>query len=232
MKLDELLKSSLSERPSIQGVEDYFNSVVLVLLILINEEYHLVFQKRCSAIRQGGEVSFPGGKYEPDKDLTLENTAIRETWEEMGIPANKITIIGRLDTLVAPMGTIIDAFVGIADINVDDIQLNPDEVERVFTVPLDYFLQNEPERYFAVVKVHPSYIDEKNRQEVISFPAEALGLPERYRQPWGNLKYGILVYNTKEEKIWGVTARIIENLIKKLKKSNIRNLGKTNRKTL
>lgn len=78
----------------------------------------------------------------------------------MGIPADKISIIGRLDSIVAPMGAIVDAFVGVADIDVNEIKANPNEVARVFTIPVDYFQKNEPETYFATVKVHPSYTDE------------------------------------------------------------------------
>lgn len=218
MKFEELLKQRLFRDPTILGREEYFNSVVLMLLIKVEGEYHFVFQKRSSNIRQGGEVSFPGGKYE-NSDITYEHTALRETTEEMGIPASKITILGNLGTLVIPMGVIVDAFVGIANITIDKIKANPSEVERIFTVPVDYFINNEPERYYAAVQVHPSHIDKKTAKEVISFPADMLGLPDKYKKPWGKLKYGIIVYRTSEEIIWGLTAKLIDNFVKRIKQA-------------
>ncbi|GAB6181335.1 NUDIX domain-containing protein [Desulfotomaculum defluvii] len=216
VNLEKLLKQGLSRDPAILGREEYFNSVVLMLIIRVQGEYHFVFQKRASNIRQGGEVSFPGGKHE-DSDISYEHTALRETAEEMGIPESKITILGNLGTLVIPMGVIVDAFVGIADISINDIKANPSEVEKIFTVPVEYFIKNEPERYYAAVQVHPSHIDKKTSKEVISFPADMLGLPDRYKKPWGKLKYGIMVYKTNEEIIWGLTAKLIDNFVKKIK---------------
>ncbi|MEG6522299.1 NUDIX hydrolase [Desulfotomaculum sp. 1211_IL3151] len=215
MKLEVLIQQKLDREPAILDREEYFNSVVLMLLIKIEGEYHFIFQKRASTIRQGGEVSFPGGKYE-ESDKTYEYTALRETSEEMGIAENKITILGSLGTLVGPMGVIIDTFVGITDISIDHIQANPDEVEKIFTVPVEYFIKNQPERYYATVQFHPSHTDEKTKQEIVSFPADILGLPEGYKKPWGKRKYSILVYKTQEEMIWGLTAKLIDNFVKKI----------------
>lgn len=130
MVIDEFerIRGQLSFDEGIHGKEEYFNSVVLVLLVPINGEYHFVFQKRCVNIKQGGEICFPGGKVDENDD-TLENVAIRETTEEMGIPKEKILIIGRLNTIVAPMGATVDAFIGIAKIGIEEICINPREVE-------------------------------------------------------------------------------------------------------
>lgn len=216
MKFEELIQHKLLQGSKILAREEYLNSVVLMLLIKIEGEYHFVFQKRASTIRQGGEVSFPGGKYE-ETDKTFECTALRETTEEMGIPESNISILRSLGTLVGPMGVIVDAFVGLTDISVDSIQANPSEVEKIFTVPVEYFIKNEPERYYATVQFHPSYIDEKTSQEIVSFPADLLGLPEGYQKPWGKLKYSILVYRTQEEIIWGLTAKLIDNFVKRIR---------------
>jgi len=62
---------------------------VLVLLVPINGEYHFVLQKRCTNIRQGGEICFPGGKVD-ENDETLEKVAIRETTKEMGGLVNMV----------------------------------------------------------------------------------------------------------------------------------------------
>lgn len=219
MKIEQLtnLKNVLPVIPGIQGKQEYFNSVVLVLLMPIAGEYHFVFQKRCSKIRQGGEICFPGGKHEKENDGTLERTAIRETVEEMGIPIEKINIIGQLDTIVAPMGATVDVFIGVTTLSVEKMKFNQEEVETVFSIPISYFEKYEIEQYQVMIKVHPSYIDGKNNQEIVLFPAKELNLPEKYHTPWGEFKYGVFVFKTDFGIIWGITSRIIYEIINKLK---------------
>lgn len=220
MKVQQLehLKHTLPATPGILGKGEYRNTAILVLLMLIDGEYHFVFQKRNSQIRQGGEVSFPGGIFDPGKDKTFQDTAIRETVEELGIPENKITIIGVLDTLVHPTGFTIDAFLGVAHItSIDEMAVNSSEVEYVFTVPVAYFENSEPDKYTINIKFHPSYIDEETGKEINLFPAGELGLPEMYTRPWGVGKYTVLVYQVNNEVIWGITAKFVNYIVEKLK---------------
>ncbi len=218
MNIEEFkkLKEQLGYTAQISGREEYFRSVVLVLLIPLDGEYHFVFQKRCRNIRQGGELCFPGGRID-ETDRTLEQTAIRETVEELGIPREKIEIIGRLDTIVAPMGTIVDAFVGIADIRKEDIVANPLEVESILTIPVSYFMEHAPERYSAEVHVSPTHIEKETGEEIILLPAEELGLPDTYKKPWGGFRYSVLVYKLQNEILWGFTARMVDDFINRIK---------------
>ncbi len=224
MKIDELnmLQNKLPDTPGINGKDEYFNSVVLLLLIPKHDEYHIVFEKRSLNMRQGGEICLPGGKYEKETDVSLEIAALRETYEELGIPDNRIEILGRLDTVIAPMGATIDVFLGVSDIALSEITINPAEVEKVFTLPVSYFEENIPEEYKIMIELHPSYIDKKTNQNVVLLPAEELGLPERYRVPWGDFKHKIYAYKTTEGVIWGITARIILDFINKLKDRDIK----------
>lgn len=213
----EGLKHKLPVIPGINGKEEYFNSAVLVLLMLVNQEFHFVFEKRAANIRQGGEICFPGGKFDPALDADLRHTAIRETVEELGVTSDKISIIGNLDTVVATMGATVDAFLGVIDISgLDDLQINPAEVEKIFSIPVSFFEDNEPEAYKVNVTVHPSYINEAG-EEVISFPAKELGLPERYTKPWGNVMGNVFVYRVEGATIWGMTARLIRDVVAKLR---------------
>lgn len=214
----EQLKNELPGYPGIQFREEYVNSAVLVLLVFLEGEYHFVFQKRGPNIRQNGEISFPGGICQSE-DETPERTAVRETVEEMGIPEEKIRVIGPLDVLIAPMGAIVDAFVGVADIKgIDEISPNSDEVAEVFTIPVSYFENNVPQEYKAMLKVHPVAVDDKTGEEVVLFPARELGLPDRYEKPWGNMKHAIYVYKVGQRMIWGLTARLILDVVSRLKK--------------
>ena len=219
MLIDEFekIRECFEFEEGIHGKEEYFNSVVLVLLIPINGEYHFVFQKRCANISQGGEICFPGGKVD-ECDETLEKVAIRETIEEMGISEEKIRIIGRLNTIVAPMGATVDAFVGIAEIGIEEICINKREVESIITLPVSHFVKGEPERYNVQIKIHPSYTDKKTGEEIILLPTEQLGLPDIYKRPWGNFKYGVFVYKTDYGLIWGITSRLIYECACKIRK--------------
>ncbi|MET1253635.1 NUDIX hydrolase [Aliikangiella maris] len=85
------------------------------------------------------QISFPGGRLE-SIDSDLRDTALRETFEEIGIPAEKIRLLGRLPSQHTTSQFSITPFVGVID---KDYSIIPDEneVEEVFTVPLDFITQ-------------------------------------------------------------------------------------------
>lgn len=210
----------LPEKPGIMGKERYFNSAVLVPLLTVDGSYHLLFEKRAENIRQGSEICFPGGMHETGKDRDCRATAIRETVEELGVSREKIRILGRFDTLVATIGATVDAFLGEISIrSLSEISFNPQEVEKVFTMPVDFFLSNAPETYQIRLVVEPEYTNRKG-EDVVLLPARKLGLPERYHQPWGKSRHEILVYKTDYGVIWGITAAIIHDMVMKLKNDN------------
>lgn len=219
MKKSDLegLLSKLPATPGINGKEEYFNSAVLVPLILIEEEYHFLFEKRSASIRQPGEICFPGGAFDQDKDANYLETAIRETKEELGIDPGHIRIIGSLDLNITPTGATVDAFLSVVDNGgLNQLSINTDEVEEIFTIPVSYFEQTEPEVYQVALKAHPSHLNQ-NGEEIVSFPVKLLGLPEQYSKPWGNAKRRIYVYHTEKGMIWGLTARLIRDVASRLK---------------
>ena len=208
----ENITLALTNSPEILGKDKYFNSAVLVPLVEIDNKFHFLFEKRANHIRQGGEVSFPGGEFDTKKDQGLRHTAIRETSEELGLATDKIQIIGKVGTLVAPMGVTVDAFVGVISIkSLDELIIDKNEVEKVFLVSVDHFLKQKPEEYTVKLEVHPSYTDD-NGKKVELLPVQKLGLPVRYSKPWKNGFHRILVYNSTEEVIWGITAEIVYEL--------------------
>jgi 8-oxo-dGTP pyrophosphatase MutT (NUDIX family) len=210
------LKNSLEDRIGILGKDKYFNSAVLIPVVLIENELHLLFEKRAREIRQGGEVSFPGGEIDRKLDTTSLDTAIRETVEEIGVSKDKIDILGRMDTLVAPMGVTVDPYVGYIRIeNLEEIIIDKTEVEKIFTIPLSYFIENKPKEYFVRLEVKPY---EKNAKGTIRelLPVKKLQLPGHYAAPWKGKKLRVLVYENIEETIWGITAEIVYELCKRL----------------
>lgn len=208
----ENITLALANSPEILGKDKYFNSAVLVPLVEIDEKFHFLFEKRADHIRQGGEISFPGGEFDIKKDQGLRHTAIRETTEELGLAAENIKIIGKIGTLVAPMGVTVDAFVGLISIkSLDELAIDKNEVEKVFLIPMDHYLKQKPEEYTVKLEVHPSYTDE-NGKKVELLPVQKLGLPARYSKPWKNGFHRVLVYNSSEDVIWGITAEIVFEL--------------------
>ncbi len=203
------IKQSLLSAPDIIGKHKYFNSAVLIPLINIEGELHVLFQKRAEGIRQAGEISFPGGQFNPDTDKSYEDSALRETCEELGLETAQIELLGKLGTVVAPMGLTIDAFAGILKIDsLSEITINNLEVERVFTIPLSYFINIEPEIFYSRLEIHSTDFD-KDGNKIELLPVEKLGLPYFYSKPWRNGNYRVLVYHTKPDIIWGLTAEII-----------------------
>ncbi|XP_036130401.1 peroxisomal coenzyme A diphosphatase NUDT7 isoform X2 [Molossus molossus] len=88
--------------------------------------------------RSPGEVCFPGGKCEP-ADVDDVATALREALEEVGLPPQQVEVVCRLVPYLLDKNTFITPVVGLIDHNFQ-AQPNPDEVKKVFLVPLEYFL--------------------------------------------------------------------------------------------
>ena len=207
---------NLPETPGIFGREDFFNCAILVPFVFIDEECHLLFQKRASTIRQGSEICFPGGKFDPHLDDSYRDTALRETTEELGIPSENIRITGRLDTMVTPRAVIVEPFVGILEIDsLDDLRPDHREVAEVFTLPLAWFITAEPEVYHNRIEIQPSYIDAEGREHIL-LPVDELGLPARYKERRSEWTHKVVVYKNEKCTIWGLTAAIILGMIRRM----------------
>jgi coenzyme A diphosphatase NUDT7 len=213
------LKKVLPRIPGILRKKEYFNAAVLIPLVWYNEEYNFLFEKRGAKIRQGSEICFPGGEYDPGSDKSLLKTAIRETKEELGIKKEKIKIIGKADILVGNMGVTVDPFIAEIKINsLEELSPDKDEVEKVFLIPVSYFYETPPETYFLKLEVHPYYTT-MNGEKIDLFPAKELDLPEKYLAPWTAGKHKVFAWRTKEGTIWGITAALINEVIAKIKLS-------------
>ncbi|MDY0082614.1 MAG: CoA pyrophosphatase [Ignavibacteriaceae bacterium] len=220
MKYSTLISKTISEEPEIIGRDRYLNSAVLMPIVELDGIEYLLFQKRSQKVRQPGEVSFPGGHYENQKDNGFLATALRETCEELGIEKKKIRTLGKLGTFVGPMGVIVEAFIGKLNIkSLDELNIDTIEVDRIFLLPVDFFIQTKPLEYFTRVELHPSIVNE-NGDKVELLPVKDLGLPERYALPWTSGKHRVLVYKNSEETVWGITAELVFEFVNKLKSEN------------
>jgi 8-oxo-dGTP pyrophosphatase MutT (NUDIX family) len=108
---------------------------VLIPLFRMEERWHLVYTHRTEKVmNHKGQVSFPGGAADPD-DRDAVQTALRETYEEIGIPTECVQILGQMMPMPTVTGFIITPVVGVV---CWPYELHPAEieVERVFHVPL------------------------------------------------------------------------------------------------
>lgn len=81
-----------------------------------------------------GQYAFPGG-FAEDEDATLEDTALREFEEELGMPRDAVKILGELDDIATIYGVRISPFVGLIP-HPFAFRPNPDEVAAVVELPL------------------------------------------------------------------------------------------------
>lgn len=127
---------------------------VLMPLVRFQEAWHVLFIRRTASERDyhSGQVAFPGGKKEPT-DLTLTDTALREAYEEIGLPAEQVTILGQLPSHYSISAYRITPVVGIVNWPYD-LVLAPDEVARAFTIPLNWLAQ--PHHYELRLRTLPS----------------------------------------------------------------------------
>ncbi len=98
----------------------------------------LLTQRTDHLSSHAGQVAFPGGRVD-DTDTGPVDTALRETWEEIGLDRSFITVIGALDTYETGTGFSITPIVGLVRPGFT-LTLQPDEVALAFEVPLDFFL--------------------------------------------------------------------------------------------
>lgn len=103
----------------------------------------LILTRRASHMNShAGEVAFPGGKRD-EEDKSVVATALRESREEIGLPEDLVEVIGRLDTFTSRVGLRVQPIVGVVPPGLVMIP-NPDEIESIFQVPLEFFLTEKP----------------------------------------------------------------------------------------
>ncbi len=126
-------------------------AVVLPLFQKEDGDWFILFTKRTETVAtHRGQFSFPGGTWEP-QDKTLEDTALRETEEEIGIPPRDIEILGRLENQNTSVRQFtITPFVGVIPYP-HHLKLNRHEIDFVIEVPLKYFTGYDALRHSIVV---------------------------------------------------------------------------------
>ena len=145
--LCEIIKEVLSAR-SPKRIPDekssYIHAAVLFPIFSANGEYKVLFTQRTHKVENHkGQISFPGGGVE-EQDGSLEETALREAHEEIGLLGKDVEILGQLDdTTTVVSNFVVHPFVGLIPYPYD-FEINPLEVKRIIEVPFRVFLSDDP----------------------------------------------------------------------------------------
>lgn len=117
---------------------------VLVPISLADGTPRVILTKRSSALKHHpGQIAFPGGKVdEGDRDVT--HTALREAWEEIGLPQDLPEVLGALPTHETVTSFTVTPVVALLRSRFD-IRPEAGEVAEVFSVPLSHVL--DPANY-------------------------------------------------------------------------------------
>jgi 8-oxo-dGTP pyrophosphatase MutT (NUDIX family) len=160
-RMQEQLRRVLTSRQKQRIVDlGLVEAAVLIPVFCKDGEYHILFTKRSEQLlHHKGQISFPGGGRSKN-DATLKDTALRESWDELGLKAKNIDIIGELDdTPTATSGFNISPFVAFIPYPYK-FTINPYEITEIFSVPISALMhkaKKKKERYTFTGRVFTGY---------------------------------------------------------------------------
>jgi 8-oxo-dGTP pyrophosphatase MutT (NUDIX family) len=113
-------------------------AAVLIPLLRQGEDFCFLLTQRTHKVEtHKGQISFPGG-IQDDSDQNLLQTALRETWEEIGLASEGIHILGEFDEYLSITGLIVTPFAAWIRGPLN-LAPNPDEVDEILRVPFSIF---------------------------------------------------------------------------------------------
>lgn len=181
------LQANLAVR-SAYDVEYYEGArqAAVVAVFRVRYEPELLFIKRAEVKGDpwSGHIAFPGGRREQE-DVTLEDTALREAHEELGLDMDHSSLIGRLDDL-APRSKLLPPIIVrpfVATVSADTELVPSREVASAFWVPT-------------------SVLTSPSTQSEIEVFSQSEGQPRRYP-----------AYRVGDHVVWGITERIVRQLL-------------------
>lgn len=212
--LDKIRDIYKNYKPAPIGKHSFFS--VLVPLVEKDGALYIMYEVRSKELDSDpGEICFPGGHVEAGE--TYLETALRETYEETGISSDKVEVLGEGNTLYGYANYTLYSFIGVISyedyINAD---IEKNEVDELFLMPLSSLDFSKAGHFRG--RVHPEITDE--------FPYREMGLEEDYN--WRIGEWVIPVLFAENRVLWGMTARITENILELLKDNGIDFLNEKN----
>ncbi len=159
----------------------------VLLPLVMRERLTLILTQRTAHLStHSGQIAFPGGKVDAE-DADPTATALREAHEEIGLPVDRVEVLGSLPTYTTGSAFVITPVVGLVQPDVPLIP-NPHEVDDVFEVPLAFLMD-------------PAH----HRRHVLEFEGV---VREWYSMPYQD--------GASERFIWGATAGMLRNFYRLL----------------
>ena len=164
-------------------------SAVLLTILPFSDSCKILMNERSPNLsKHSGQMSFPGGQFDSTQDVSLLDTALRETGEELGIPPHYHNIIGALDDLPTITGYCIRPFVtvyrGPFPIN---YHINEKEVANIVEIPLNFLIS-------------------------VPFFKETVHTRKGY-PPFTSLSFDYTPPNSSSFHIWGASAHILAQFL-------------------
>lgn len=132
----------VGRRAYMEAPADARKAGVLVLLFPEKDDWHVALMERSSHNpndRHGGQISFPGGSFDPENDSSLLHTALREAHEEMGIEPKEAEVLGALTDLYIPVSNF-HVFPFVACLRAAPVFVpQEEEVSAILTAPISFF---------------------------------------------------------------------------------------------
>ncbi|MFS0786225.1 CoA pyrophosphatase [Shouchella sp. 1P09AA] len=181
------------------------DAAVLLPLVSIKGDIHVLFQVRALTLNaQPGETCFPGGRID-QSDEHAQAAALREFYEEFGIPEKDVNVLAPMSKIESPRRGLIHPFIAYIH-SIDHIQPNKDEVDDWFTIPVSHLLSHEPEVGYVDVTISPG----------ANFPIDRIPNARAYREKqYSTAEY---FYRYEDHMVWGLTARILQEFISLMKR--------------
>jgi len=178
--------TSSEDSATLSAEREFIRAAVLVPLCWNANEWHLILTHRTNEVEHHkGQVSFPGGGCAGEAE-SVEQTALREAWEEIGLLPDDVRLLGRLNEMITVTGFRVTPVVGVIPWSYD-FHLSTIEVERVFSIPLTWLAQSN------------NWVEYNFTPDGTQHPFRVISY-----HPYGN------------ETLWGVSARITQELVKLL----------------
>ncbi len=143
----QLKKAALSRRHLFEAPPTARQSAVLILLFPKANEWQIVLTERVGSANDphSHQISFPGGSLDAS-DVSLEACALRETYEEVGIPPQTINIIGKMTDLYIPVSNFhVHPFIGWTAAQ-PHYQPQATEVKEIIEAPLSILMNPDNQK--------------------------------------------------------------------------------------
>jgi 8-oxo-dGTP pyrophosphatase MutT (NUDIX family) len=150
--VERLARELQSREPRRLAMDHAGRAAVLMPILPHDEEFCFLLTQRTHKVEtHKGQISFPGGIQEVS-DSNLLQTALRETWEEIGLASEQIQILGEFDEYLSITGLIVTPFAAYLREPLN-LAPNPDEVDEILRVPFSIFQNNRTLRVETRVRL-------------------------------------------------------------------------------